>query len=210
MISKQEKKWNFDEYAWIQNYDDQMRKIERLRYDYTLDEVVVRAEAKGYEKVLDIGTGTGNLAIKFLEKGCRVVGLDPSSKLLAMAENKALEWSGRFQVKLCEDPFLKIPFPDATFNIVASTYAIHHLTDDAKRLSVREMKRVLKPGGRIVIGDVMFLDMSHKIHSLAKYPDMEDEYQPMLDSFPDMFMDEGFHFEIFQMADTVWIVRATL
>jgi hypothetical protein len=75
---------------------------------------------------------------------------------------------------------------------------------------VREMKRVLKPNRRIVIGDVMFRNASDKARALADYPDMEDEYQPMLDTFPDMFRDEGFTVEVRQMADTVWIVRAEL
>jgi len=187
-----------------------MRNTTRLRYEETLAEVAGSASVKKGDLVLDLGTGTGNLAVRFLEKGCRVIGLDPSVKLLEMAEQKVAEWEGRFQVQLCEDPFLEIPFFDNTFDIIASTYSIHHITDHAKRLSVREMKRVLKPNGRVVIGDVMFRNASHKARALADYPDMEDEYQPMLDTFPDMFKDEGFAVEVKQMADTVWIVRAEL
>ena len=93
---------------------------------------------------------------------------------------------------------------------MASTYSIHHITEDAKRLSVSEMKRVLKPNGRIVIGDVMFRDAAHKLRALAQHPDMEDEYQSTLDTFPGMFRDEGFAVEIHQIADTVWIVCAEL
>jgi hypothetical protein len=72
------------------------------------------------------------------------------------------------------------------------------------------MKRVLKPNGRIIIGDVMFKDAADKARALAEYPDLEDEYQPMLDAFPIMFEYEGFTVEIKQMADTVWIVYAKL
>jgi len=207
-MPEQEMKWNFDEYAWIENYDERMRNTKRLRYDETLSEVARKALAKEGDFVLDIGTGTGNLAIEFLKRGCQVVGLDPSAKMLEIAERKAIEWEGRFQIQLCKNPLLEIPFPDQTFDIVASTYTIHHITDDAKRLSIKEMKRVLKPNGRIIIGDVMFKNAADKARALAENPDLEDEYQPMLNTFPNMFEDEGFTVEVKQMADTVWIVCA--
>ncbi len=204
----QNKKWDFDRYDWIQDYDERMRNTKHLRYDETLSRVLDRACIEDGDLALDIGTGTGNLAVKFLERGCKVIGLDPSVKLLKIAEQKAKEWKGRFQIRLCKDPFLKIPFPEQTFNVVASTFSIHHISEDKKRLSIREIKRVLKLDGQIIIGDVMFKDSSDKLRALAEYPDMEDEYQPMLDTFPKMFEDEGFNVEVEQLADTVWIVCA--
>ncbi len=207
---EQEKTWDFDEYSWLENYDQRMRGVERLQYDETLSEVVRMSMVKEGDLVLDIGTGTGNLAVKFLEEGCQVIGLDPSIKLLRMAEQKVEKWGERFDIRICEHPFLETPFFDNTFDVVASTYSIHHLTDDAKRLAVIEMKRVMRPDGRIVIGDVMFKDAADKARALSEYPDMEDEYQPTLDIFLNMFVDEGFTVETRQIADTVWIVRAEL
>ncbi len=209
-MSEQEKKWDFDEYSWLENYDERMRSLERLRYDETLSEVVRISMVKEAELILDIGTGTGNLAVKFLEEGCQVIGLDPSIKLLRMAEQKVERWGERFDVRICENPFLEIPFFDNTFDVIASTYSIHHLTDDAKRLAVTEMKRVVRPDGIIIIGDVMFKDAADKARALSEYSDMEDEYQPTLDTFLTMFVDEGFTVGIKQMADTVWVVRAEL
>ena len=206
----QEKKWNFDQYRWLEDYDNRMRGLERLRYDETLAEVVRQSLAEEGDLILDVGTGTGNLAVEFLEKGCQVIGLDPSVKLLKMAEQKVAEWNGRFEIRLCENPFLDIPFFSDTFHVIASTYAIHHITDDVKWLAIQEMKRVLRPDGRIIIGDVMFRDAADKARALAEYSDMEDEYQPMLDSFRKMFADAGFVAETKQIADTVWIVRAEL
>ncbi len=72
------------------------------------------------------------------------------------------------------------------------------------------MKRTLKPNGQIIIGDVTFKDADDKTRALAEYPDLEDEYQPLLDTFPDMFENEGFDTEVEQVADTVWIVSVRL
>ena len=127
-----------------------------------------------------------------------------------MAEKKLEKWGERLDIRLCENPFLQIPFFDNTFDVVASTYSIHHLTDDVKQLAIVEMKRVMKPEGRIITGDVMFKDATDKARALAEYSDMEDEYQPTLDTFLTMFADEGFTIETKQMADTVWIVTAEL
>lgn len=207
-MARQDKKWDFDQYHWIKDYDEGMRKTTRLRYDETLSRVLERASIKDDDKVLDIGTGTGNLAVKFLERGCQVIGIDPSVELLKLAELKVKEWKGHFQIRLCEDPFLQIPFPEQTFNIIASTYSIHHISDEVKRLSIQEMKRVLKPNGQVIIADVMFKDTADKLRALSEYSDMEDEYQPMLDTFPKMFEDEWFSVEVEQVADTVWIVCA--
>jgi len=204
------KKWDFDQYNWIHDYDNRMRNTKHLRYDETLSRVLEKASIQDGDLVLDIGTGTGNLAVSFLERGCQVFGLDPSPKLLEIAEQKVKEWQGHFHTRLCEEPFLKIPFPEQTFDAVVSTFSIHHISDESKQLSTKEMKRVLKPNGRIIIGDVMFQDEEDKTRAFNEYTDMEDEYQPMLDAFPKMFDDEGFSTEVEQVADTVWIVCARL
>ena len=209
-MNRREKRWDFDQYDWIQSYDERMRTTQHLHYEETLSRVIEIAAVRQGDLILDIGTGTGNLAVKLLEKGCEVIGLDPSTELLKMAEKKVIDWKGRFRIQLCKDPFLTIPFPEHTFNAVVSTFSIHHICDDEKRLSVREIKRTLKPNGQIIIGDVMFKDADDKIRALAEYPDLEDEYQPLLDTFPDMFENEGFDTEVEQVADTVWIVSVRL
>jgi len=205
---EQTKKWDFDEYNWIDEYDNRMRRVKRLSYDETLSRVFEKAAANKGDIVLDVGVGTGNLAAKFLDIGCELIGLDPSNKMLEMAESRLNTWKERCTIQLCEDPFLEIPYPDKISNVIVSTFSIHHLHDDEKRLAIKEMKRVLKPTGVIVIGDMMFKDNEDKSRALNEYPDMEDEYQPTLDTFPNMFKDEGFTTEIEQVADTVYIVRA--
>ena len=72
--------------------------------------------------VLDIGTGTGELARRFAQnRSCRVVGLDPSPPMIAEAQRKAAEadW-GEVEFQVAEAPFLEIPYPDGAFEAVVA------------------------------------------------------------------------------------------
>lgn len=106
----------------------------------------------GGKTVLEIGIGTGNLAARLLEKGCAVIGVDQSREMLLRAKAKLPD------VELLEGNFLALPLEDGSVDTVATTYALHHLKEEEKRLAVAEMMRVAQPGGRIVIGDNMFAD----------------------------------------------------
>lgn len=106
------------------------------------------------EAVLDVGCGTGALALVACQcvgaRG-RVCGIDPGSRQVARARSKA-QRAGLpidFQVGVIE----QLAFPDHPFDVVLSTLVMHHLPDDLKRLGLAEMVRVLKPGGRLVIVD---------------------------------------------------------
>ncbi len=208
MIDSDLRAWDFDEYHWLDRYDERMRRRARLCYDATLGCLPDLAQARAGDSVLDIGTGTANSALPFLQRGCRVVGLDPSQRMLRQAREKAAHWHARLVVLRVRDPFLTIPFRDEAFDVVVAAYAIHHLDDDAKRHAVREMKRVLKPTGRIAIADTMFRDASHKAEALGEHADLEDEYQPMLSTFPPMFHGEGLHVVMHRVGELVWVLIA--
>lgn len=107
------------------------------------------------DAVLDVGCGTGTLAIVARERvGAlgRVAGIDPSVQMIARARLKA-ERSGLpvdFQVGVIEH----LAFPDQSFDVVLSTFMMHHLPDDLKRQGLAEVARVLKPEGRLLILDL--------------------------------------------------------
>jgi ubiquinone/menaquinone biosynthesis C-methylase UbiE len=106
------------------------------------------------EAVLDVGCGTGTLALLAQERvgpTGRVAGIDPGPRQIARARAKAAHrhLSLDFQVGVIEG----LPFPDRSFDVVFSTLMMHHLPDDLKRLGLAEIARVLKPGGRVVIID---------------------------------------------------------
>ncbi len=80
--------------------------------------------------------------------------------------NVAKQKYPKLKVRLGE--FLKIPFNDKSFDVIVSTYAFHHLNNEQKSMAIKEMIRVLKDGGKIVVGDLMFKDETDKQKVMKK------------------------------------------
>jgi putative AdoMet-dependent methyltransferase len=179
------------------------------RYNDLLDLVVVRCKVQAGNRVLDIGTGTGELACRFARnRGCDVVGLDPSPAMIEAARRKGEGISrGAACFHVAEAPFLEIPHPSHSFDAVASTQAFHHVHERHKPAAVREMARVLKQGGRLAIGDPMFRDRNDLEAALGRWPDdLEEEYFAYLNTLAPMFHDAGLTFEAEQLTDINWVV----
>jgi ubiquinone/menaquinone biosynthesis C-methylase UbiE len=106
------------------------------------------------ERVLDVGCGTGTLAIAAKQQvgpAGTVYGVDASPEMLARAGKKAARASVEIGFKngLAEE----LPFPDAHFDVVLSTVMLHHLPGKLRRQCAGEIRRVLKPGGRVLAVD---------------------------------------------------------
>jgi len=106
-----------------------------------------QAELRAGHHVLDVGCGTGTLAvlIKRIHPAVELVGLDPDPKALARARQKAERASVRvhFDQGFADD----LPYPDTCFDRVFSSFMFHHLPADEKGKMLRAACRVLKPGG---------------------------------------------------------------
>ena len=203
------KQWDFDTYDWIAQYDERMRARDRLCYEAALRALPVLTRAGADDLVLDVGTGTGNSAVPFLELGCRVLGVDPSEEMLKQAQSKVAAYDGRFTVQHLDDAFARLPLGDQRFDIIIAAYSIHHMDYGVMRGVVRGMKASLRPGGRIGVADTMFRDADHKREMLDTLPDLEDEYHPLLATFPAMFEDEGLEVTLHQVGPLVWVLAAT-
>lgn len=152
-LARWEDRWSFDEQA--ARYDEVTGRYTEgynphENYNQVL-EFVAEMFARD-AKVLDIGIGTGNLAQQLLKQGCDVLGIDQSREMLRIAREKLP------QVSLLEANMLALPMANESVQGVASTYVLHHLEDQDKKLALQEMFRVLKPGGLLVLGDNMFFD----------------------------------------------------
>jgi ubiquinone/menaquinone biosynthesis C-methylase UbiE len=106
------------------------------------------------ESVLDVGCGTGTLAIAAKERlvaGGSVHGIDASPEMIARARAKAKR--RRLDIVFENAVAEALPFPNARFDVVLSTIMLHHLPRKIREQAAREIRRVLKPEGRVVIVD---------------------------------------------------------
>jgi demethylmenaquinone methyltransferase / 2-methoxy-6-polyprenyl-1,4-benzoquinol methylase len=107
--------------------------------------MVAAVEASPDARVLDVATGTGLVARALIRRyGCTVVGLDQSPEMLSRA--RALVGPG---VELVQGEAERLPFPDAAFDALTFTYLLRYVDDP--EATMRELARVVRPGGRIAM-----------------------------------------------------------
>jgi SAM-dependent methyltransferase len=112
--------------------------------------VIRRAGLKPGEKVLDLGTGTGSLAIEaatLVGAAGRVTGLDISPEMLSLAQRRVAE-SGHSNIELRHGRAEEIPAEDAAFDVVLASLSLMYVID--RPAAARELRRVLRPSGRVV------------------------------------------------------------
>ncbi len=128
------------------------------------DEILDAISWSGSEKVLDAGCGRGLMLIgaaKRLNKSGRATGIDSwnsndlSGNSLAAATANAKAEGVSDRIKIDTGDLRKLPFADASFDVVLSSLAIHNLRGaEGRKLAVKELWRVLKPGGTLAIADI--------------------------------------------------------
>lgn len=106
------------------------------------------------ESVLDVGCGTGTLALAAKARvgpSGTVCGIDAAAEMVTRATRKA-ERAG-LDVAFRHAVIETLPYPDGQFDVVLSTLMMHHLPRDVRSAAAREIRRVLKPGGRVLVMD---------------------------------------------------------
>lgn len=118
------------------------------------DRLAALASLAPGQSVLDVGCGTGSLAIaakRSVGPAGRVVGVDASPVMIARAARKARR--AGLEVTLTTAVAQRLPGPDAQFDRVLNTLMLHHLSAEGRQQCALEMRRVLKPGGRVLAVD---------------------------------------------------------
>ena len=210
-------RWGFDE--WAKSYDMDVIRAEQAEdwlfqdYERVLNKVVEYCELNkhDYATVIDIGTGTGNLASLFLARGMNVIGIEPSLEMRKICQEKFP------QMIVEEGDFLTVPLYLPQVDLIVSTYALHHLTPSEKVAAVIEMKRLLKPKGRIVVADLMFRNAAEERRIREALQDagrrdileeFEDEYPGLFEELTVIFTEEGFSIQGERLTEAVWIICA--
>ncbi len=139
---------------WAKRYDlfvqvvglGQAKRLRRITIDL--------ADVQPGEHILDVGCGTGDLALlaqKRVGSSGQAAGIDASPEMIDVARRKAARAHSGADFRL--SAIEQMPFPDGAFDVVFSSLMMHHLPDDLQPRALAEVRRVIKPGGRLVIVD---------------------------------------------------------
>ena len=120
-----------------------------IPYQDLLKEIVREADIKKGDLVLDAGIGTGNLVPLLEKQGVRIIGLDFSQEALNICKKK----NPNIQVIL-HDLTQKLPFSDNYFDKIISNNAVYNIPRKKRLETIIELKRVLRPGGKIVLSNL--------------------------------------------------------
>jgi ubiquinone/menaquinone biosynthesis C-methylase UbiE len=114
--------------------------------------LVAFAEASPEDEVLDVASGPGLVSLAFAPQVKRVTGVDITPRMLERAEELKRE-RGVNNVEFRQGDIAALPFPPESFDLVVCRFAFHHFPDPAGVL--REMVRVCRPSGRVVVADTL-------------------------------------------------------
>jgi putative AdoMet-dependent methyltransferase len=204
--------------AQADSYDDRVSKNAQqpgnyLRENYfaILDRVIELCASRPGMRVLDIGIGTGLLAER-MPVSIELHGVDISVRMLAKLRGKELP------AVLQQADFLHLPYGARHFDLVVTTFAFHHVTQEDKQGALAEMDRVLRPDGSLIIADLMFENDAQKNEMVSKFRDerrddmleeINDEYFTDISTAATILRTFGYEMQYERGSTITWILSAT-
>jgi ubiquinone/menaquinone biosynthesis C-methylase UbiE len=161
-------------------YDVLVWLLTRGRPSAFREKLIELARLETGQSVLDVGCGTGTLAIvakRRVGRSGAVFGVDPSPQMIVRATAKAAK--AGIDVSFRNAVAEALPFPEGHFDVVLSTLMLHHLPRPARQQCAREIHRVLSPGGRVLVVDFSQPQDKHGVlshfhrHGHVKLQDIE-------------------------------------
>jgi putative AdoMet-dependent methyltransferase len=195
--------------AWAKNYDQSTRNVNEFPfagYDQVLQTIVELTKPQPGQSILDLGTGTANLAILFDKLGCELWCTDFAPLMLEKARQKLpkahfalhdlrAEWPADF---------------DLRFDGIVSAYVFHHFELEKKVSLCQELvNERLNPGGRLVIGDVSFPSLAAKEAFSRNIPDWEEEFYWLADESVAALQKAGLKVEYRQISGCAGVYQIT-
>jgi putative AdoMet-dependent methyltransferase len=184
---------------WAETYDRSVAidQFPFLGYESLLDKVVALADAQPDLSVLDLGTGTGNLALRIAALGCDLWCTDFSTPMLARARQKLP--AARFVLHDLRGNWP--PELNRPFDRIVSAYVFHHFGVDGKVRILRNLLPHLTPGGRLVIGDIAFPNAAAREKvKIAAEDEWDDEFYWLADETIPALENLGFKVEYTQVS----------
>ena len=117
--------------------------------------VIAAAGARAGDQVLDIGCGAGSVSLPLAEDGARVLAIDPSQLMVGQLEVRAQE-RALIGFECLAMPIERLSLPAESVDVIVSSYALHYLRDVDKGRLVAAAYHWLRPGGTLVLADMMF------------------------------------------------------
>ncbi|BCJ95881.1 hypothetical protein acsn021_34500 [Anaerocolumna cellulosilytica] len=216
-VNLADQKFNFLFDSWSDSYDrtvyEDRGEYKEVFEDYQLilDTIAAEIKRKNDSLVLDIGSGTGNLSFAARKLGYQVIGLEPNIKMRSISKKKYPD------LTVLEGGFLNIPLENNSLDVIISSYAFHHLSNDDKADAAKVFYEKLKPDGKVILADTIYespeirdvlLADSIEKQYLSLAEDLKTEYYTTQEVLTELFKEAGFLVTYQRMNKFVWILTA--
>jgi ubiquinone/menaquinone biosynthesis C-methylase UbiE len=149
MADKLERTWNGRVDSWHHHVTNSPK------HEAAREEVFRIAQPGRTDHCADLGAGTGFLTLPLAERVGRVIAIDISPAMMDELAKLATD-QGLSNVETMTGDLIALAMPEQSLDVVVSSYVLHHLPHPQKREVVAQAYRWLRPGGRLVVSDMMF------------------------------------------------------